>query len=73
MKGKGRFSAVELVRVSEEKINSNNSKNIKPWKIQKVQRAGCSSFLSVVVIKLSKKKKHSLEGERIYLVFPSSS
>ena len=42
MKGKGRFPAVELVRVSEEKINSSNSKNIKPWKIQNVQRAGCS-------------------------------
>lgn len=60
MKGKGRLPAVELVRVSEEKINCSNSKNIKPWKIQNVQRAGCSSFLSVAVIKLSKKKKTQL-------------
>ena len=49
--------AVDKVTVSEEKTNCSNSKNIKPWEIQNVQRAGCSSFLSVDVIKISEKKQ----------------
>ena len=42
--------------VSEEKTNRSN-KNIEPWEIQNVQRAGCSSFLSVAVIKISERKQ----------------
>ena len=54
MEGKGRIpgrTAVDRVRVSEEKSNCSNSKNIEPCKIQNEWIAGRSSLRSVAVIK----------------------
>jgi hypothetical protein len=52
--GKGRLpgrTAVDRVRVSEEKSNCNHSKNIEPCKMQNAQIAACSRRLSAAGIK----------------------